>query len=261
MYPGQSGGEYNANVNKRQMAYHHNNRSDGTNRRNMYNTNNAYFACDVLNEIYAAGDDSNCVSDLYSCVRDESDVLFSVYLNSENKKYTASRDSECFTSLIVDENVVPKGNIRHDQTVVCQGLFQGVSKHGPNTKAARNTSANLAGNKSHQRNAKFRRETGDTGSADDAERGTHTRSQTPTRNAKGHQVHLQRVNGNAADGKFRGDLPRKHTAADNARDGVEARQSTDELMRASQGRKAQRDGTANYAYQTGDSGDGQTTHR
>ena len=198
------------------------------------------------------------MSDLYSCVRDESDVLFSVYLNSENKKYTASRDSECFTSLIVDENVVPKGNIRHDQTMVCQGLFQGVSKHGPNTKAARNTSANLAGNKSHQRNAKFRRETGDTGSADDAERGTHTRSQTPTRNAKGHQVHLQRVNGNAADGKFRGDLPRKHTAADNARDGVEARQSTDELMRASQGRKAQRDGTANYAYQTGDSGDGQT---
>ena len=169
------------------------------------------------------------MSDLYSCVRDESDVLFSVYLNSENKKYTASRDSECFTSLIVDENVVPKGNIRHDQTVVCQGLFQGVSKHGPNTKAARNTSANLAGNKSHQRDAKFRRETGETESANDAERGANRKSQTPTAKAKGHKVHSQSENRKA------------------------------ELMiRVGQDSNAQTEDTAIYARQSNDSGDGQT---
>ena len=125
MYPGQSGGGYNANVNKRQMAYHHNNRSDGTNRRNMYNTNNAYFACDVLNEIYAAGHDSNCVSDLYSCVRDESDVLFSVYLNSENKKYTASRDSECFTSLMLMKVWYPKGTYDTTKLWCVKACFKG----------------------------------------------------------------------------------------------------------------------------------------
>ena len=65
----------------------------------MYNANKAYFARDVMNEMYAAGDDSNCVSDLYSSLLDDLDVLFPVYLNSDNKKYTASRDSECFTSL------------------------------------------------------------------------------------------------------------------------------------------------------------------
>jgi len=56
---------------------------------------NAYFARGVMNEMCAAGDDSTFLSELYSGVRDESDVLFPVYLNPENKKYTASRDSEC----------------------------------------------------------------------------------------------------------------------------------------------------------------------
>ena len=74
-----------------------------------------------MNDTYAVNDDSNCLSDLYSGVRDDSDVLFPVYLNSEHKQYLAG----CFTALIVDESLVPKKSIRHDQTVVCQGLFEG----------------------------------------------------------------------------------------------------------------------------------------
>ena len=95
----------------------------------MYNANSAYFACDVLNETYAVGDDSNCLSDLYSGVRDDSDVLFPVYLNSEHKQYLALRDSGCFTSLIVDESSVPKKSIKHNQTVVCEGLFETGRRH------------------------------------------------------------------------------------------------------------------------------------
>ena len=127
---------------------------------------------------------------------------------------------------------------------------------GLNTESGKNPeSANLAGTQSKRRDAKFRRETGDSGSATDAERDTHTRSQTPTGKAEGHQMHLPRVNEIAAEGKFRGNLSRKHTDADNARDGADAR--TDELMTASHDRKAQRDGTATYAHQTGERGDGQ----
>jgi len=69
------------------------------------------------------------LSDVYSGVRDNLDVLFPVYLNSEHKQYLALRDSGCFTSVIVDESLVPKKSIRHDQTMVCQGLFEGGRKH------------------------------------------------------------------------------------------------------------------------------------
>ena len=316
MHPGQNGGAYNANGSRRQMAYH-SNRPDGRNGRNMHNPNSTYFARDVMSDTYGVADDSNCLSTLHSGVRDDSDMLFPVYLNSEHKQYLALRDSGCFTSLIVDESLVPKKSIRHDQTVMCQGLFEGGRKHrlptaevlissprfgskevvattaivaklprdvpiiignkffqlhkqlcdvivvrkrgvedGLNTESGKNPeSANLAGTQSKRRDAKFRRETGDSGSATDAERDTHTRSQTPTGKAEGHQMHLPRVNEIAAEGKFRGNLSRKHTDADNARDGADAR--TDELMTASHDRKAQRDGTATYAHQTGERGDGQ----
>jgi len=116
---------------------------------------------------------------------------------------------------------------------------------GLNTEPAKNTeSANLAGTQSHKHNAKFRRETGDTESAKDTERDTHARSQTPTGNAKGHEVHSQRGTENAA--------------ADHTRDGMEARQLTDEQRIACHDRNAQRDDTTTYAHQTGESGDGQS---
>jgi len=55
---------------------------------------------------------------------------------------------------------------------------------GLNTEKATNTeSTNVAGTQCHRRDAKVERKTDDTESAKDAERGTHTRSQTLTGNA------------------------------------------------------------------------------
>jgi len=83
------------------------------------------------------------------------------------------------------------------------------------------------GSQSHRRDAKFRRETGETESAKDAERETNRKSQTPTAKAKGHKVHSQSENRNA------------------------------ELIRVGQDSNAQTEDTAIYARQSNDSGDGQ----
>jgi len=175
----------------------------------MYNANNTYFACDVMNEMYAAGDDSNCLSELYSCVRDEPDVLFPVYLNSENKKYTASRDSECFTSLIVDESVVPKGSTRHDQTMeACQGLIEGKCPQFyseatmSNTTIPKNTGVLLARNYRRRRDAEKTREIVEWRLAENAQRGAGIEIHPPTASnpqKKGHSVRLLSVSETVAD--------------------------------------------------------------
>ena len=74
-----------------------------------------------------ADDDKN--DDRYSGLRDQNDLLVPVFLNG--KQAHGLRDCGAFLSLIVNKSIVPDKDIRHDKTVVCQGIFAESRKRLP----------------------------------------------------------------------------------------------------------------------------------
>ena len=151
----QSQGSFSGNANRRQPF----SRPDGRNGSNMYQTRGAYLArsndCDAVHVDDMNGNlfcerDDDCVNselhsvrptvhanhcgnvDIDSGVRDETDVLIPIYLNDQET--FGLRDTGAFVSLIVNQNLVPKSDIRYDKTVVCQSIFAEARKRLPTAR-------------------------------------------------------------------------------------------------------------------------------
>jgi len=65
--------------------------------------------------------------DSYTGVRNDMDIIVPVFVNG--KPTTALRDTGNLSMLIVDEKLVPKMSVRHDESVWCSGVFDGSGAH------------------------------------------------------------------------------------------------------------------------------------
>ena len=83
-----------------------------------------YFDDCVEND---ANDDNCMFDDSYAGVRNDMDIIVPVFVNG--KPTTALRDTGNLSMLIVDEKLVPKTSVRHDESVLCSGVFDGSGAH------------------------------------------------------------------------------------------------------------------------------------
>jgi len=86
-----------------------------------------YLNDDLYADVYAAKHCDNeyadeCMTNSAFCgVRNDTDVIIPVYVNS--RRTAAIRDSGCSAAVIIDEGLIQKGLIDHNNTVCCSGIF------------------------------------------------------------------------------------------------------------------------------------------
>jgi len=74
-----------------------------------------------------ANDDNCMFGDSYTGVRNDMDIIVPVFV--KGKPTTALRDTGNLSMLIVDEKLVPKTSVRHDESVLWSGVFDGSGAH------------------------------------------------------------------------------------------------------------------------------------